>query len=169
MGRGAVWVARLAFALVFVINVRCALGYVVYPAAHLGDFGLTGVAGEAALRGLGVAFLMWNATYPLAMANPVRYAPVAVIVLVQQTIGLVGETLIYATVPPEYSQMLAGIRAFIAFDAFGLLVMLLAFTRMVAVLRRERRAGIVHADLTGERAGSASAGGACGDERADGL
>lgn len=129
---------RLAFALVFLVNVRCAVGYLVNTEAFLASFDASGEAGIAALRGLGVTFLMWNATYPLVVWNPVRYRAVAVIVLVQQVIGLVGESWMYAGIPEEYSALAATIRAFVAFDGFGLVIMLATFVWLCAALRRGR-------------------------------
>ena len=66
------WVVRVCFALVFAVNVQCALSYVLDPLAYVGGFELEGVAGEVAVRGLGVAFLMWNATYPAFICSPER-------------------------------------------------------------------------------------------------
>ena len=54
--------ARIAVALVFALNVQCAVSFVLWPGAYAGGFELEGVPGAAAGRGLGVAFLMWNAT-----------------------------------------------------------------------------------------------------------
>lgn len=56
--------------------------------------------GAAAVQGLGIAFLMWNATYPAVIASPLRFRAVAVIVLVQQAIGLAGESWLRFGCPP---------------------------------------------------------------------
>lgn len=88
--RRAAWLARAAFLLVFAINVQCAASFVLWPDAYAPSFEVAGVPGAAAVQGLGIAFLMWNATYPAVIASPLRFRAVAVIVLVQQAIGLAG-------------------------------------------------------------------------------
>ena len=97
--RRAAMLARVAFAIVFVINVQCALAFVLWPDAYAASFELAGIPGAAAVRGLGVAFLMWNATYPAVIASPVRFRAVAAIVPVQHAIGLVRETWLRAGLP----------------------------------------------------------------------
>ena len=109
--------ARIAVALVFALNVQCALQFVLWPEAFAGAYELSGVAGEAAVRGLGVAFLMWNATYPPVIASPRRFRALYVVVLVQQAIGLVGETAILLGLPGGHEVLAASILRFIAFDA----------------------------------------------------
>ena len=111
----------------FALNVQCALQFVLWPEAFAGAYELSGVAGEAAVRGLGVAFLMWNATYPAVIASPRRFRALYVVVLVQQAIGLVGETAILLGLPGGHEVLAASILRFIAFDAVGLVLMAAAF------------------------------------------
>ena len=80
--RRAAWLARAAFLLVFAINVQCAASFVLWPDVYAPSFEVAGVPGAAAVQGLGIAFLMWNATYPAVIASPLRFRAVAVIVLV---------------------------------------------------------------------------------------
>ena len=79
--RAAGIAARVAVALVFAVNVQCAASFVLWPEAFAGGFELAGVPGAAAVRGLGVAFLMWNATYPPVIANPRRFRALFAVVL----------------------------------------------------------------------------------------
>ena len=79
--RRAAWLARAAFLLVFAINVQCAASFVLWPDVYAPSFEVAGVPGAAAVQGLGIAFLMWNATYPAVLASPLRFRAVAVIVL----------------------------------------------------------------------------------------
>lgn len=123
----ALWLTRGAFGLVFCWNVLCALQFLIAPAGYVGAYQLSGPQGEAALRGLGVAFLMWNATYPLYLMRPQRYRALGAIILVQQAIGLVGELLIYVSLPDGFSILQAGILRFVAFDAAGLVLMAATF------------------------------------------
>lgn len=129
--------ARIAVAAVFALNVQCALQFVLWPEAFAGAYELSGVAGEAAVRGLGVAFLMWNATYPTVIASPRRFQALYAVVLVQQAIGLVGETAILLELPAGHDVLAASILRFIAFDAGGLVLMAAAFAWML--IRRASR------------------------------
>ena len=136
--RAAIWACRAAFALVFAVNVHCALSFAVDPASYAGGFELTGVAGEAATRGMGVAFLMWNCTYPLVIWQPARFRALAAVVLAQQVVGLAGETAILAGLPAGHVVLASGITRFIAFDGFGLIVMAAAFAWLLLAERRCR-------------------------------
>jgi hypothetical protein len=136
--RAAIWACRAAFALVFAVNVHCALSFAVDPASYTGGFELTGVAGEAATRGMGVAFLMWNCTYPLVIWRPARHRALAGVVLAQQVVGLAGETAILAGLPADHAALAGGIMRFVAFDGFGLIVMAAAFAWLLLAERRCR-------------------------------
>lgn len=124
--------ARIAVALVFALNVQCALQFVLWPASFAGAYELSGVAGEAAVRGLGVAFLMWNATYPAVIASPRRFRSLYVVVIAQQTIGLIGESAILLSLPAGHEILAESIQRFIAFDATGLVIMVAAFVWLCA-------------------------------------
>ncbi|MBC2887778.1 hypothetical protein [Gordonibacter massiliensis (ex Traore et al. 2017)] len=128
--------ARVAVALVFAINVQCAVSFVLRPEAYAGGFELAGVPGAAAVRGLGVAFLMWNATYPAVIANPRRFRSLYAVVLAQQCVGLIGEAWIHCSLPAGHAALSASIERFIAFDAAGLALMAAAFVWMLLVDRR---------------------------------
>ena len=80
--------------------------------------------------------MMWNATYPAVVWDPVRFRSLAAVVLVQQVIGLVGESWIYAGISGAYPALQATIRAFISFDGFGLVVMLATFVWLEVERRR---------------------------------
>ena len=134
----AVWATRVAYAVVFAINVQCALSFVLFPQGFASAYELAGVPGETAVRGIGVAFLMWNATYPAFIVNPRRFRALGVVVLVQQLIGLVGETFILAGLPTGHEALAGSILRFIAFDGVGLLVMAAAFAWLAIEMRRQR-------------------------------
>ncbi|MEG0016112.1 MAG: hypothetical protein RR747_05990 [Gordonibacter sp.] len=133
--------ARVAVAAVFIVNVQCALSFVLQPAAFAGSFELAGagIAGETAVRGLGVAFLMWNATYPAVIASPRRFRALYVVVLVQQAIGLVGESMIRLGLPAGHAGLAASIDQFVAFDAAGLVFMAGTFAALLVADRRTAR------------------------------
>lgn len=140
--RKADWASRLArvgFAVVFAWNVLCALQFVVAPASYMGAYQLSGVEGAVALRGMGVVFLMWNATYPLFIVKPRRWPVLGIIIVTQQAIGLVGESIILASLPTSGFALLAeSIVRFIAFDAAGLAIEVAA---LVALRATKLRAG----------------------------
>ena len=137
--RAAGIAARVAVALVFALNVQCAVSFVLWPEAFVGGFELEGVPGAAAVRGLGVAFLMWNATYPAVIASPRRFRALFVVVLVQQAVGLAGESWILLSLPAGHAVLAAAIIRFIVFDAAGLVLMTAAFAWLALADRRARR------------------------------
>lgn len=123
----AFWFTRFAVALVCIINLQCCFNFLLFPEKFVGAYELSGTPGIVALQGLAVAFLMWNATYPLVIINPLKYRIVFVIVLVQQTIGLIGESFIFFSIGEGHALLQESILRFIAFDGAGLLLMLIAF------------------------------------------
>ena len=125
--RVALWLARLALAVVFCFNVNCALAFIARPGAFAPGFEVSGLPGEALVRGMGILFLMWNVTYPLAIWNPQRYRWLFVIIIVQQVIGLAGETWMLLALPPGHAPLATTGWRFILFDGGGLLAMLVTF------------------------------------------
>ena len=134
--KASVWAVRIAFAVVFFLNVQCAVQFILWPGSFAGSYELSGVAGEAAVRGLGIAFLMWNCTYPAVIIRPERFKALGVVVLVQQAIGLVGETLLSVSLPGGHAILQGGISRFALFDGLGLVLMLATFIWMMVVLRQ---------------------------------
>ena len=124
------WLVRLALAVVFCLNVSCALAFIARPAAYASGFEVSGVPGEALIRGMGILFLMWNVTYPLAIWNPRRYRWLVLVIIVQQAIGLAGETWMLVTLPPGHATLAATGYRFAAFDGGGFVAMLATFTLM---------------------------------------
>lgn len=123
----ALWCARIVFGLVFVINVQCALQFVFIPDAYVGAYELEGIAGIIALQGMGIAFLMWNATYPFFIIHPIKWRVIGIIILIQQAIGLIGESLLLAWLPSGHEILATSIQRFIFFDGIGLLAMTVAY------------------------------------------
>ena len=132
-------VVRVVFAAVFAVNVQCALSFVAAPEQFVSGFmlGGTGQVGEAAVRGLGVAFLMWNATYPAFIVAPGRFSVLGWVILVQQLIGLGGESGLYCALGPGHEVLQASILRFIAFDGVGLVLMAVAFAWFSVVSRKK--------------------------------
>lgn len=130
--------ARIAFAIVLAWNLVCALQFVIAPQSFAAAYELSGVAGQAAVRGLGIAFLMWNATYPLFIIRPRKHPALGAIILAQQAIGLVGETFLLVGLPAGHEVLAASIQRFIAFDGAGLIIMAVTF---IILQRVQKRAG----------------------------
>ena len=122
-----VWIARLFVLAVFVVNVYCALSFILMPEQSAGAYELAGASGVAAIQGMGVTFLMWNATYPLVIINPSKYRKLFIIVIVQQIIGLIGESYILYLLPEGHQLLAESITRFIIFDAAGFLLLILGF------------------------------------------
>jgi hypothetical protein len=128
--RTALWLTRLALIVVFFFNVSCALAFVVRPAAYAPGFEVSGVVGEVVVRGIGILFLMWNVTYPLTIWDPWRYRWLFLIVIIQQAIGLTGETWMLLTLPPGHMSLATTGWRFVAFDGGGLVAMLVTYALM---------------------------------------
>jgi hypothetical protein len=121
------WAARLLIALVIAWNLQAALVFLLSPGAFAPGFELTGLAGEAAVRGIAVLFVMWNVPYCLALWHPRRNLLSLKEALAMQFIGLIGESFIFATLSPEHALLQSSILRFVAFDAAGLAMLGLAF------------------------------------------
>ena len=121
------WVARVLVAIVFAWNLQCALAFIFDATSVMGAYQLYGSVGVATLQGVGIAFLMWNATYPAVIVSPDRFRSLFVVILVQQIIGLVGEAWIMMTLGPGTETLAGSIMRFIIFDGAGLVLLMVAF------------------------------------------
>ena len=132
--RSREWVARVLVTVVFFINVQCALQFVIWPEAYTAAYQLEGASAEAIVRSFGICFLMWNATYPPVIARPGKYRVLFGVVLAQQAIGLVGESLLYFSLGPGLEQLASSVARFAVFDGAGLVAFVIAFilTRRVS-------------------------------------
>ncbi len=110
----------------------------MHPAAFAPSFDLASESGSVAVAGMGVAFLMWNTTYPAFIISPQRFPVLGWIILAQQCIGLVGETGILLTLPTSSHLAAASIQRFIAFDALGLILMGLSFLAWILYRKRQK-------------------------------
>jgi len=120
------FLARLLIGVVFLVNLQCALAFLIWPGRYTSAFELTGALGEAMLRGVGVLFVMWNVPYAVGLWNPTRHRLSLYEALAMQAIGLLGEMAIYASLHAVHIVARASIARFIAFDALGLLALVAA-------------------------------------------
>lgn len=123
------WTVRLVVGVVFFFNVTCALAFIARPGDYAPAFEVSGLPGEVLVRGMGILFLMWNATYPPVLVRPDRQRTLFAVILAQQVIGVVGETAMWAHLPPGHPALWATGLRFILFDGAGLVAMGLAFWR----------------------------------------
>jgi len=120
------WISRLLIGLVAAWNLQVAFVFIFSPAVFVHAYELSGDAGEAAVRGIGVLFLMWNVPYVYAAANPIKFRLALTFALLMQFIGLFGESYIWSTLSSGHVILQTSILRFIAFDGVGFLLLLLA-------------------------------------------
>jgi hypothetical protein len=118
--------ARLLIGVVLAWNVQAGIVFFLNPEMFARSFELAGVPGAAAIRGLGVLFLMWNVPYIVALWQPVRHHISLYEALTMQAIGVLGESLIYLSIPAIHALARQSLSRFILFDALGLLLLILA-------------------------------------------
>jgi len=122
-----IWISRLLIAIVTAWNVQAAVIFIASPQMFVHAYELSGTAGEAAIRGVGVLFLMWNVPYLFAVYNPIRYSIALTFALLMQFTGLLGESYILSTLPMEHTVLRLSILRFILFDGTGLVLLFVAW------------------------------------------
>lgn len=118
--------ARGLIGLVILVNVQCALSFLVEPGRYSPGFQLAGDLAEAVVRGFGVLFLMWNIPYLVALWHPLRHWVSLLEAVGMQSVGLVGESFIYLSVAGNLLILRSTLARFIVFDFLGLLALLAA-------------------------------------------
>jgi hypothetical protein len=129
-------IAQGLIGIVVFLNLQAAVYFMFKPADYAPGFELSGVPGEAMIRGLGLLFLMWNIPYLVALVNPFRHFVSYIEAVVMQAIGVTGETLILITLSGNHPIIHASVIRFIIFDGAGLLL-LLAGLLLVSRKRKE--------------------------------
>jgi hypothetical protein len=118
-----IWLARTLIGAVLLINVQSAFIFFAYPARFAPAYELSGIPGQAVIRGFAVLFLMWNVPYVTALINPIKYRISLYESIIMQGIGLIGESMILWSLPPEYTTLRGSILRFIVFDGAGLIAL----------------------------------------------
>ena len=121
------WISRLLIAIVAAWNLQAALIFVISPETFVHAYELSGVPGEASVRGVGILFLMWNVPYVFAVIHPIRFRLGLVFAMLMQLIGLLGESYIFSTLTMENAVLRASILRFILFDGTGLVLLFFAW------------------------------------------
>jgi hypothetical protein len=121
------WIARLLIGLVTAWNLQAAFAFIFTPSRFVHAYELSGIPGEAAIRGFGILFLMWNVPYLFAVKDPIRYQLALTFALLMQLTGLIGETYIYFTLPAGHDVLGGSILRFIVFDEVGLGLLAIAW------------------------------------------
>ena len=114
-------------AAVFVMNVACALEFILRPGLYVGGFELSGEAGRVFVQSFGILFLMWNAAYPPVIWRPEKQRTLFAIILIQQWIGVVGESWLYFSMDASHAALRTTGLRFMIFDGIGLILMGVAF------------------------------------------
>lgn len=122
-----IWTSRLLIGLVTAWNLQAAFAFIFTPVGFVRAYELSGIPGEAAIRGFGLLFLMWNIPYLFALVDPARYRLALTLSLIMQLTGLVGETYIYFTLPAGHDLLGSSILRFITFDGVGAVLLGIAW------------------------------------------
>lgn len=137
--KSVVWISRILIAAVTVMNVQAAFQFMLTPQNYAYGFEMTGAAGEAMLRGMGLLFLMWNIPYMFAAYHPVRHFISVVEAVIMQFIGVTGETLILLGMPEGHPLIEASVKRFIIFDGSGLVFLAVALLLVLSTRVRSKR------------------------------
>ncbi len=121
------WISRILIGLVLLDNLQAAVQFISTPGGFTQAFDLAGPAGLAAIRSIGILFLMWCVPYAFAMVHPIRFRVSLIEACVMQTIGLVGESILLLNLPVGLMNSPSSLQRFIIFDAIGLILLLIAF------------------------------------------
>ncbi len=113
--------------LVILDNLQAAILFLIRPTVFAPSFELGDAAGNAAIQGIGLLFVMWTVPYVVALVDPIRYRISLIEALAMQTIGLIGEMVLLKMLPGEMTALASSVWRFIYFDGAGLILLLGAF------------------------------------------
>jgi len=120
------WIARVLIGLVLGMNLACAIDFIARPNLYLSAYELSGEVGRAVIIGYGILFLMWQVPYFFALYNPRLHKVSLIQAVLMQAVGLIGESLLFRTIPMENSVLRGSILRFIWFDGGGLVLLVIA-------------------------------------------
>lgn len=117
---------RFLISLVTFTNIQCAIIFFLFPEKYIRAYELTGIPGEIAIQGFGILFIMWNVPYGLAIIHPQKHRTSLYEAILMQFIGLLGESYLFITLPPGFTNLSVSIARFMIFDGIGLIILLTA-------------------------------------------
>lgn len=120
-------VSRAAVGLVLFLNVQCAIQFLSSPNEYATGFELSGFSGAMAIRGMGILLLMWNVPHVFAMIHPQKYRISYIQAIIMQVIGLLGETILWYSIPEGHDLLTTGISRFILFDGVGFVLLIFGY------------------------------------------
>lgn len=121
-------IVRILYFAVFVSNMICIVAFIADPESYVYSYELkAATGGVAAIEGFGVAFAMWNTTYPFFIVRPRRNKTLGLVIIAQQIVGLIGELYIKSGLPSTSTILSESIMRFVWFDAGGLVLLLAAY------------------------------------------
>lgn len=116
---------------VLVINLNCALVFILQADLYAPAFELTGLPGQTAIRSVGILFVMWNIPYIFALIDPRVHRASLLSAWLMQLTGVVGESWLFLTIP-ELPVARVSILRFVIFDAVGLLFLVAAYVLVLS-------------------------------------
>jgi hypothetical protein len=120
------WISRFLIGLVLLDNLQAAVFFITKPDGFAAAFDLAGPAGIAAMRSIGILFLMWCVPYAFATFHPIRFRISLIEACIMQVIGILGESILLSKLPAELVNTPSSLGRFIIFDAAGLILLLIA-------------------------------------------
>lgn len=115
----------------------CAIDFMARPKLYMDGYELSGEVGRTVVVGYGILFLMWQVPYFFAVFDPVKQKISLISAVLMQTIGLVGESLLYRTIPLEHKVLRGSVMRFIIFDGAGLVLLLAALGLSLGLARNK--------------------------------
>lgn len=123
---GWIWLIRLLISVVAFWNFQCAFRFYFSPYGFVSSFDLPVDSGPMVIRSLGLLFAMWTVPYGFAILRPIQWRVCLWAAVIQQALGVIGESWLLTTIPTDLVQTHSSIIRFIWFDAAGLVLLLLA-------------------------------------------
>lgn len=129
--------SRLLIGLVLLSNLECAAVFLIHPEQFTYAYELSGIPGEAAIRGFAILFIMWNIPYIFALAQPLKNYLSLIEANLMQFAGLIGESWLITQIPLPHELLRSSIARFIIFDGIGLILLFAAFSFIRPVKRQQ--------------------------------
>ncbi len=131
-----IWIVRFLIGLVVFFNLESAIAFLIHPDVYTSSYELSGIPGDAAIRGFAILFCMWNVPYLFAFWHPIKYHISLWESVLMQATGLLGESWLVSQIPTEFGLLRNSIFRFIIFDGAGLLLLLIALSLMISLRKK---------------------------------